>query len=215
VIDSSARVHPTATVSADATVGPDVGIGAASVVEPGVYLEGGVVVGERVRIHRSALVYRGATIDDGVVIGPGAILTSERYPRAILIAEVPASTGESSGTSPDQVRVMAGSAVGAGAVVVAGCVIGSHALVGAGAVVTRDVPDHALVAGSPARRIGWVCACGERLHDSTGHPAPAAPERYAADPGLACSGCGRSYRYVPDEDSLVERGGALTQGKPA
>jgi len=92
----------------------------------------------------------------------------------------------------------------------------SAALVGAGAVVTRDVPAHALVAGSPARVIGWVCACGQRLHDSTGHPAPATRERYAIDRELSCTACGRHYAFVGDEGALHEqRGPAISQGATA
>ena len=68
---------------------------------------------------------------------------------------------------------------------------------------------HALAAGSPARRIGWVCACGGRLHDANGDPAPAEVERYASDPVLSCARCGRRYAYVPDGDSLAERGGPV------
>ena len=109
-----------------------------------------------------------------------------------------------------------GASIGAGAVVVAGCDVGPYGMVGAGAVVTRDVPAHALVAGSPARVIGWVCACGHRLQDSTGHPAPATRERYAIDPELSCSVCGRHYAFVGDEGALQEqRGPAITQGASA
>jgi hypothetical protein len=87
-------------------------------------------------------------------------------------------------------------------------------MVGAGAVVTRDVPGHAMVAGNPARRIGWVCACGHGLKDSTGHDAPAERERYAIDGNLVCETCGRHYAYVPDGETLEERTGPR-QGAPA
>jgi Serine acetyltransferase len=89
-------------------------------------------------------------------------------------------------------------------VVVAGCDVGTFATVGAGAIVTKPVPGHALVAGNPARRIGWVCACGARLMDGNGDPAPAAIERYASNPQLGCERCGRRYRYEADEDTLRE-----------
>jgi hypothetical protein len=83
-------------------------------------------------------------------------------------------------------------------------------------VVTHEVVAHALVAGNPARVIGWVCACGHRLHDSTGHPAPATRERYAIDPELSCTVCGRHYRFVGDGGALQEqRGPAITQGATA
>ena len=88
--------------------------------------------------------------------------------------------------------------------VVAGCDIGPFAMVGAGAIVTKAVGSYALVAGNPARRLGWVCACGARLADSTGHAAPPDVERYARDPHLSCPDCGRRYIYVPDDESLRE-----------
>jgi hypothetical protein len=87
--------------------------------------------------------------------------------------------------------------------------VGRFATVGAGAVVTHTVPPHALVAGNPAHRIGWVCACGNRLSAGNGDPAPAIVERYASDPFLTCSRCERRYVYVPDHDSLEERRGPV------
>ena len=87
--------------------------------------------------------------------------------------------------------------------IVAGCDIGTYAMVGAGAVVTHPVPDHALVAGNPARRIGWVCACGARLDEGAGGR-------------FACPSCEREYVYIPDGETLEERSGpVLKQGAPA
>jgi hypothetical protein len=80
--------------------------------------------------------------------------------------------------------------------------------------VTRDVPNHALVVGSPARRIGWVCACGARLVDSNGDPMAAEPGRYAAHQELICLRCGRTYAYLKDAETLEERSGPR-QGAPA
>lgn len=210
--DAAAHVDENASVAADATVGPAARIGALTRIDPGAYIEGGVIVGERVRIHRGALVYRGVTIADDVLVGPGAILTNERYPRAVLIAEDNPERGDA---DVDPIHVGTGATIGAAAVVVAGCDIGRYATVAAGAVVTRSVTGHSLVAGSPARRIGWVCACGHRLNDSTGHPAPATHERYAADRVLTCGSCGRRYEYVPDADTLVEPADPMPHGAPA
>lgn len=223
MIDPSARVHPSADVEANVEVGPGTAIGqgarirngarigAECIVGTGVLVEGGVTVGDRVRVHDNALLYRGATVEDGAFIGPGAILTNDRFPRAIT------TTGDLARPDDGQILPITlryGSTIGAGAVVVAGVEIGRFATVGAGAVVARDVPAHALVGGTPARRIGWVCACGRRLSKADGSPAPAEPAHYALDTDLSCESCGRIYGYVPDAETLVERA-SHRQGAPA
>jgi UDP-2-acetamido-3-amino-2,3-dideoxy-glucuronate N-acetyltransferase len=213
VIDPTARIHASADLEDDVGVGPGTSVrygarlrAGASVGRDGfigrdVLIDRGVVLGDRVQVHDRALLYQGVTVDDGVYIGPGAILTNDRRPRALNAAGEPARPGDWT-VSP--VHVAAGASIGAGAVIVAGCDIGPSAMVGAGAVVTHDVPGHAIVAGNPARRIGWACACGGRLIDSTGHAAPAERERYAIDQGLACPVCDRRYGYGGDEETLQE-----------
>ena len=223
VIDPSARIHASADLEDDVSVGSGTRIwqraqvrtgahiGADCVVGRDAFIDEGVVIGNRVKIQNGALVYHGVTVEDGVFIGPGAILTNDRFPRAIT------ATGDLARADDWQVSPIVlrhGCSIGAGAVVVAGLEIGRFATVGAGAVVTRSVTDHALVAGNPARRLGWVCACGNRLLDSAGTPAPASPERYAQDRDLHCAACDRRYRYIPDAETLTELPG-LPQGAPA
>jgi acetyltransferase-like isoleucine patch superfamily enzyme len=165
----------------------------------------GVPVGDGSTIHDRALVYAGATVGAGVFVGPGAILTNERNPRAVV-------TSGTAEAVPDATVVLEdGSTVGAAAVIVAGVRVGRYGFVGAGAVVTRDVPGHALVAGNPARRLGWVCGCGRRLVDANGDPAPPEPAHYSLDPALVCPACERVYAYVPDAETLEER----TPSRPA
>lgn len=225
MIDPSARVHATADLEDDVSVGSGTSIwhraqvrtgariGRDCVIGRDVFIDEGVALGDRVKIQNGALVYHGVTVGDGVFIGPGAILTNDRHPRALT------STGDlarAADWTVNPIQLAEGSSIGAGAIVVAGCDVGRFAMVGAGAVVTRDVPAQALVAGNPARVLGWVCACGQRLHDSTGHPAPATRERYANNPELTCPACGRHYAFAGDEGLLQEHGGpAITQGATA
>lgn len=213
MIDPAARVHPSADLEDDVAVGAGSAIwqraqirsgariGAECVIGRDVFIDLGVDIGDRTKIQNAALIYHGVSVGDGVFIGPGVILTNDRYPRAIT------PTGELARADDWQAtptHLDHGCSIGAGAVVVAGADIGPFATVGAGAVVTRRVPGHALVAGSPAKRIGWVCACGDRLLGADGHPAAAEIGRYMADAGLTCGKCKRRYRYDRDGDTLAE-----------
>jgi len=202
-IDPGARIHPTADLEADVSVGPGTSvwhraqvrrgasIGAECVIGRDTFIDERVSIGDRVKIQNAALIYHGVTVEDGVFIGPNAILTNDRYPRAITI-DGDLARADDWEVSPIILRT--GASIGAGAVVVAGCDVGRFATVGAGAVVTRDVPDHALVAGNPARRIGWACACGRRLVDSAGAVAGADAAGMAS-----CPACGSRYHIHADQ----------------
>ena len=134
-----------------------------------------VHIGNGVRIQNNVSVYEGVTIEDNVFCGPSCVFTNVTTPRAHFpVHGVYAKT-----------IVKEGASLGANCTVVCGHDVGRSALIAAGAVVTRNVPDFALMAGVPARRIGWVCECGQRLDET-----------------LACS-CGRQYRLVTD-DKLVK-----------
>lgn len=212
MIDPSARVHATADLEAGVTVGPGTGIwhraqvrngaviGAECVIGRDAFIDEGVRLGDRVKIQNGALVYHGVTVESGVFIGPGAILTNDRFPRAITATGALARADD---WTLSHITLRHGCSIGAGAIVVAGVDVGRFATVGAGSVVTRTVPDHALVAGNPARRIGWVCACGQRLVDAaTEEQVPAIP---APDTELVCRRCGRYYEHAYEADALVER----------
>ncbi len=169
-----AWVHPTAEVAPGAVVGAGTRvwhhaqvregaiIGQQCILGKGVYIDAGVRLGDRVKVQNGASVYHGVTVEEGVFIGPGALLINDRQPRAIN----PDGTLK---TDADWVvtptLVQTGASIGAAAVVLPGVTVGRWALVGAGAVVTTDVPDHGLVLGVPARLVGYVCRCGQRLRE--------------------------------------------------
>ncbi len=167
-IDGAATVEEGATVGegcsiwADAVVRSGASLGPRGTLGRGAYVDAGVKIGPDAKIQDRALLYAPARLGAGVFVGPGVILTNDRRPRAVgpdLRKKDP------SDWVPEGVTVGDGAAIGAGSVVVAGTTIGRWALVGAGSVVTRDVPDFALVVGSPARRSGWVGRTGARLLD--------------------------------------------------
>ncbi|MBF6591393.1 MAG: N-acetyltransferase, partial [Ktedonobacterales bacterium] len=163
---SEVFIHPTADVSQDARVADGTKIwsyaqiregaqvGAECVIGKNVYVDFGVHIGNRVKIQNNVSVYHGVTIEDGVFVGPHVCFTNDLLPRAIT------PDGQLKGTDDWEVGpivVRYGASLGANSTIVPGVTIGSFALVGAGAVVSRDVPDHGLVYGNPARLHGYVC----------------------------------------------------------
>jgi UDP-2-acetamido-3-amino-2,3-dideoxy-glucuronate N-acetyltransferase len=161
-------VHPTADVSDKAVIGEgsrvwhqaqvreDVRIGRNCIVGKNVYVDFGVVIGDGCKLQNNVNVYHGVTLDDDVFVGPNATFTNDLYPRAKIWDE----------TRLVKTRVKRGASIGAHSTIVAGVTIGEYATVGAGSVVTKDVPDHGLAYGNPARLNGWVCECGMKLKKS-------------------------------------------------
>jgi len=147
-------------------------VGPGSNLGQNVFVAKGVVLGRNCKVQNNVSLYEGVTLEDDVFCGPSMVFTNVLNPRS----HVPRRHEY----RPTLVRK--GATLGANCTVVCGREIGRYALVGAGAVVTRDVPDYALVVGVPARRTGWVCACGVVL-----------PAR-AARGGRACPECGARYR---------------------
>ena len=165
-------IHPTADVSPKAVIGEGTRvwqyvqiregtqIGKNCILGKNVYIDFGVTLGDNVKIQNNVSVYHGVTIEDGVFLGPHCVFTNDKFPRAIN-PDGTLKGGED--WELGKILVKYGAAIGANAVIVTGVTIGRWAMVGSGAVVTKDVPDHGLVAGNPARLIGYVCACGYRL----------------------------------------------------
>jgi UDP-2-acetamido-3-amino-2,3-dideoxy-glucuronate N-acetyltransferase len=135
-------------------------LGRGCIVGRGAYVGPGVIIGDNVKLQNYALIYEPARLGSGVFVGPAAVLTNDVYPRSVAVTGDPKRSGDWDARG---VVVLDGASIGARAVIVAGVQIGRWALVAAGAVVTRDVPDFALVAGVPARRIGWVGPAGVTL----------------------------------------------------
>jgi len=138
-----------------------VAIGAHCNVGEHCFLETGVVIGDNVTVKNGNELWDGVTLAEGVFVGPNVTFTNDLYPRSPRLPQAASRYNNLQWRCPTLVNE--GASLGAGAIVLAGNVIGAFALVGAGALVTRDVPDYALVTGAPARVVGWVCQCGLQL----------------------------------------------------
>jgi UDP-2-acetamido-3-amino-2,3-dideoxy-glucuronate N-acetyltransferase len=182
VLADGVRVWNDSHVEAHAEIGAD------TLVGRGVTVGTGVRIGARCKVQNAALVYGPAVVGDGVFIGPAAVLTNDHSPRAV---NPDGSVKSGSDWERSPIVIEHGASVGAGAVIVAPARVGRWALVAAGAVVTHDVADHALVAGVPARRIGWVGRAGVRLVATD-------------DDHLTCPDTGDRFRIVADGDQIEE-----------
>lgn len=177
--------HPTAVVDDDVSIGEGTKIwhfvhvssgariGARCVLGQNCYVGNGVRIGDGVRVQNNVSIYAGVEVEDDAFLGPSCVFTNVVNPRSFVERKEEFAI----------TRVGRGASIGANATIVCGHSLGAFSFVGAGAVVTRDVLAHALVVGNPARQMGWVCRCGDRL-----------PQ----DPKPTCARCGKSF-VVDDE----------------
>lgn len=197
---SSSNIHPSADVAEDARVADSAKIwhfaqiregakiGDNCIIGRGAYIGSGVELGNGCKIQNYALIYEPAILEDGVFIGPAVVLTNDEFPRAINTDGSPKSTHDWVAVG---VHIKRGASIGANATCIAPVVIGEWSLVGSGSVVTKNVPNFALVVGNPAKRIRWVGKAG-------------VPLEAQEEPGLfVCPSSGEIYREI-SENELVE-----------
>src|SRR5712692_3663221 len=189
-------VHESSYVEAGAVVGkgtkiwhfchvmPGAVIGERCTLGQNVVVMPGTRIGNNCKIQNNVSVYEGVELEDDVFCGPSCVFTNVLNPRSFISRK----------HEFRPTRVKRGGSIGANATIVCGVTLGEYAFIGAGAVVTSDVPPFGLMVGVPARRVGWMCQCGGRLHPASGGG------------GATCAVCGASYQ---------ESGGALRQIKPS
>jgi UDP-2-acetamido-3-amino-2,3-dideoxy-glucuronate N-acetyltransferase len=177
------RIHESAYVDDGATIGegtaiwhfshvlPGVAIGRNCSIGQNVMIGPKVAVGDNCKIQNNVSLYEGVTLEDDVFCGPSCVFTNVLNPRAFVSRKAEFKP----------TRVQRGATIGANATVVCGASIGRYAFIGAGAVVTTDVPDHALMVGVPARRVGWASKSGERLGADLVCPRDGSRYRETAD----------------------------------
>jgi len=159
VIEDGARIGDGTRVWHHAHIRSGAVIGVGCVLGKNVFVDTGAVIGDRCKIQNNVSVYNGVTMGSDVFVGPSAVFTNDLRPRA-----------SSQHWTITPTSVEDGASIGANATIVCGTAVGRSSMVAAGSVVTRDVAPHQLVAGNPARHLGWVCRCGQVISRETSAP---------------------------------------------
>ncbi len=177
-----------------AVIGERCSLGQNVVVMPGTR------IGNNVKIQNNVSIYEGVELEDDVFCGPSMVFTNVINPRSAVSRK----------HEYQRTLVRRGATIGANATVICGVTLGEYTFVGAGAVVTKDVKSFALVTGVPARQVGWMCRCGERLDTAgtgnreQGTEAPRSGSRFPVPGSLSCSVCGTKYEFDDDQLRLAE-----------
>ena len=169
-IGAGTKIWHFSHIMCNCRIGPKCNIGQNVVISPD------VVIGSNVKIQNNVSVYTGCILEDDVFCGPSMVFTNVINPRSHVLRK----------SEYKQTLVKRGASLGANCTVVCGTTIGRYAFVGAGSVVTRDVPDYALVYGNPARVRGWMCACGIGME-------------FGGEGRHTCEACGAKYTKSGDE----------------
>ena len=159
-VDTTASIGENSQVWDYTQIRENAVIGSLCIIGRNVYIGPGVVIGSNCKIQNNSLIYNPALIQNGVFIGPGVILTNDRHPRSVNPDGLIKSENDWKIVG---IEIQEGASIGAGSVCVAPAKIGKWAFIGAGSLVTKDVPNFALVVGNPAKQIGWVSKTGKRL----------------------------------------------------
>ena len=171
VIGKGTKIWHFSHIMPDSIIGENCNLGQNVVVSPG------VVLGDKVKVQNNVSIYTGVTCEEGVFLGPSCVFTNVINPRSLIERK-------------DEYKptlLKRGATVGANATIICGNNIGKFALIGAGSVITKDVPDYALVVGVPGKIIGYVCECGNRL-----------------DEQLNCTVCDKKYKMNNDTKEIEE-----------
>jgi acetyltransferase-like isoleucine patch superfamily enzyme len=199
------RIHPTAIIERDVELGSGTSVwdhahirfgtklGEQCIVGGKTYIAYDCVIGNFCKINASVYLCTGVTLEDGVMISAGAIFTNDRFPRAAT-SDLNALRPSEPDEHTEKTLVRCGATIGAGCIIGSNLTIGRWAMVGMGSVVTRSIPDFHLVIGHPAKSIGAVCRCGNRICTFDGTTE--------VEEDLDCSACG--LRYHRRHDNLVE-----------